>query len=342
MVRDLDYFAAYLRSIRNDGRQKAEEEIRRLRLQLEIDKDAAVGKGKKLDEKKLRLKSLVDECQRLAFEIGLMEKHGSSYGFNTHDPDIAWLPEANVSDKRFQTSLLRRLFVTYSSFAELIFQIRAAPQGKIYASHDRTGDYFRTSIKRYRLDMTQWTFEASRDLATQLGLINWRRLNEEETSHDPLLGKSAYVLYLTSTIFRKSEVYQSPTEYAGELGQADGYLLIPFSDDALLLRENVVTEKGFEDDVWREYLRLTDRVPREPIYYCTLRDRVCEALRIRDDIFDQMIDRMIASPRDFSVRVSPGEGSLPLQTATSRKQIPPRLFANSYMTYLKMEKPKKV
>jgi hypothetical protein len=370
MVRDLEYLAAFLRSINNGGKTKAEQEIRRLRLQFESDKDKAVSKGKKLDEKKLRLESLVAECERLSYETGIIEKPGERYKINAADPDVPLLLEGNSSDQRFRTSVLKRLIATYSSFTALIFQMGAAPEGKIYASHDRTGENFQRSIERYGLDMTQWTFEASRDLATQLDLINWRMLDPEEVLQDPVLGRSGYLLYLTSTICRLSElqVQTGSLGLCGEFaakriqecredfkglpahnarafceGATDrGYVCIEVPDDAVLIKHEVVAEKDFEEVLWQEYLKMTDRVPREPVYYCQLRDKVCEMFRIPDHLFDRTIDNMINHPTLFSIRVSPGEGSLPMQRATSRKQIPPKYLADSYMVYLKIERPRSV
>jgi hypothetical protein len=370
MVRDLEYLAAFLRSVNNGGRSKAEQEIRRLRLQFESDKDKAVSKGKKLDEKKLRLESLVTECERLSYETGIIEKQGERYKINATDPDVSLLLEGNSSDQGFRTSLLKRLIITYSSFNALIFQMRAAPEGKIYASHDRVGENFRRSIERYGLDMTQWTFEASRDLGTQLDLINWRMLDPEEVSQDPVLGRGGYLLYLTSTICRLSElqVQASSSDLCGEFAAkriqryredlkglpvhnvkafcesaADrGYVCIEAPGDAVLIKHEVVVERNFEEVLWQEYLKMTDRVPREPVYYCQLRDRVCEILQVPDHLFDRTIENMINNPALFSIRVSPGEGSLPMQRAASRKQIPPKYLADSYMVYLKIERPRSV
>jgi hypothetical protein len=215
--------------------------------------------------------------------------------------------------------------------------------------------------------MTQWTFEASRDLATQLGVINWRMLDAQEVAQDPLLGKRGYVLYLASTVCRLSEL-QHPTdsdsvaelvrqnilkcqdslkdvlargkEAISQTAMERGYVFAEVEGDAVLIGHKGVHEKQFEEVIWREYLRITGRVPREPVYYCRLRDRVCETLQTQDHVFDQIVSKMITKPSLFSTKVTPGEGSLPMQTTTSRKQIPPRLLSASYMVYLKMEKPK--
>ena len=367
MVRDLEYLAAFLRSIRDGDSNNAEEEIRRVRLDFESDKDDAVGKGKKLDGERLRLKSLVAECERLSYEVGIIEKPSVRHTIYNADPDVAFLFEGNARDERFRVALLKRLLATYSSFATLIFQIRAAPKGEIYASRDRTGGVFQRSVERYNLNMTQWTFEASRDLATQLDVINWRMLDAQEVEQDPLLGKRGYVLYLASTVCRLSELQRpADSDSVGELVQQDtlkcrealndvlargneaisqtamerGYLLAEVEGDAVLIGHKAVDEERFEKVIWQEYLRMTGRVPREPVYYCQLRDRVCETLRIQDHVFDRIVGKMITQPSLFSTKVTPGEGSLPMQTTTSRKQIPPRLPPASYIVYLKMEKPK--
>jgi hypothetical protein len=129
-------------------------------------------------------------------------------------------------------------------------------------------------------------------------------------------------------------------EAISQTALARGYLFAEVEGDAVLIGEKVVDEKRLEEVIWREYLRMTGRVPREPVYYCKLRDRVCETLQIQDQVFDRIVGKMITRPSLFSTRVTPGEGSLPMQTTTSRKQIPPRLLSASYVVYLKMEKPK--
>lgn len=366
MVRDLEYFAVFLRNIGHGDTRGAEKEIRQLRLQLEADKDKAVGKGKKLDENKLRLKSLMKECERLAVETGIVEIQSGKLRSTPDDTEIQTLIIGNPTDPRFRSIFLKRLWRTYTSFDQLVLTIRGAPNAEIFVSHERTGNKYHDSLGRYDLHMTQWTFEASRDLATQLGLINWRMLDQNEVASDPVLGTSAYVLYLTSRICRLSELQGArlapPSSSVDlcvrqcledlhevlEMGSkasdraVNGYTRVPIDSDSIFVRENTVSKDQFENVLWHEYLKLTDRVPREPVYYCTLRDRVCETLRIPDWEFNKGVDYMINTPENSAVKVSPGEGSLPAHKAASKKQIPPKLFRDSYMVYLRMEKKQKV
>ena len=364
-VRDLEYLIAFLRGLNAGGLREAEEAIRSARLEFEREKDKAVGLGRKLDEKKLRLQSLLTECARLCKELGLTHRLNDELCIKSEDDEVKILLEKSPSSKIFRITLLKRLLMTYSSFWDVLFKIRATPKGKIYASHDRGYQRFKKSVERYGIDVTQWTFEVARDLASQLGLLNWRMLDDEEVRLKPLLGKTGYVIYLVATGAKMSELKNvgitSPSTGFAEvcikscyedlrwngshdekvvLNRADakGYWAIDLKDDYLFIKFFEVDYESFERVLWREYLKLTDRIPREPVYYSRLRDKVCEALRVSDESFDLMVGKMLREPSRFEVKVSPGGGTLPLQRTTSRKHIPPKLASGDYIVYLQMEK----
>jgi hypothetical protein len=300
--------------------------------------------------------------------MGLIYRLNDELCINSEDDEVKILLEKSPSSKIFRTTLLKRLLMTYSSFWDVLFKIRATPEGKIYASRDRGYKRFKKSVERYGIDVTQWTFEVARDLASQLGILNWRVLDEEEVELDPLLGKSGYVIYLVATIAKMSELKNvgttSPSagfaeacikscyedlkwkscqdqEAVLERADAKGYWAIDLIGDYLFIKFFEVDDKIFETVLWREYLKLTDRVPREPVYYSRLRDKVCEVLCISDESFDNMVQKMLREPDRFEAKVSPGGGTLPLELTASRKHIPPKLASGDYIVYLQMEKPRR-
>lgn len=362
-VRDLEYLVAFLRGLEKGGLPEAEKAVRQVALEFEKEKDRAVGLGKRIDEKKLRLRSLSSECMRMCKEMGLIRK--DTLSARIEDPDVRILMTESLQNIACRIALIKRLLSTYSSFGEVLFKIRATSSGKIFASHDREKARFAKSIERYNLSISsQWTFEVTRDLATQLGLLNWRMLAQPELEEDPVLGKTGYVVYLVSTITKLSElqnvnleklptgfeafcIQQSYEEIIGrgknsqeitQKAEAAGYLIVDYQGARLFLKTLKVNDKKFEDTLWREYLKLSGHVPKEPVYYSTLRDRVCEIMQISDESFDSMIHKMLKNPGIYEVKLTPGSGTVPIEIVTSRKHIPPKLASDIYIVYLLIEK----
>jgi hypothetical protein len=362
LVRDLEYIVAFLRGLDKGGMHGAETAVKQVMLEFEKEKDHAVGLGKRIDETKLHLRSLVSECMRMCKEIGIVRK--DTLSIRIEDPEVRTLMTEGLRNPACRITLIKRLLSTYSSFGEVLFKVRATPSGKIYASHDREKEKFAKSIERYDIDVSQWTFEAARDLATQLGLLNWRMLSQHELEQDPLLGGTGYVVYLVSIIAKLSELQSAnmaqlsegfeafcirssyeqimekgaPYEAIFQKAKEKGYLIIDYQSDCLFLKELEVDEKKFEEALWREYLKLSGYVPREPVYYSILRDRACEILQISDKLFDSMIHKMLRNPGSYEVKVSAGSGTFPLEFVTSRKHIPPKLVSDIYMAYLLIER----
>lgn len=67
----------------------------------------------------------------------------------------------------------------------------------------------------------------------------------------------------------------------------------------------------FRQALWNEYLELADGVPGSPIFYSSVRERVCADLRIRDDQFDAEVFEMVEWDDEFIVVWS--QGVLPYQ-----------------------------
>lgn len=365
-VRDLEYLIAFLRGLDRGGMPEAEEAVRQVLLEFEKEKDRALGLGKKIDEKKLHLRSLLSECLRMSKQMGFIRKETLSV--ITEDPDVKILMNENLQSIPCRIALIKKFLLTYSSFGEILFEIRATPLGKIYASHDRDKTRFTKSIEKYNIDTSsQWTFEVTRDLATQLGLLNWRRLTQNEVEKDPLLGETGYVVYLVSTVTKLSEL-QNPhfddlqsvfeafcvrssyeqliqkrknSQTISQEAEASGYLVIDLESDSILVKSLEVDDKKFQNSLWKEYLELSGHVPKEPVYYSTLRDKVCEILQISDELFDSKIQKILRNPNSYEVRVIAGSGTVPLEIVTSRKHIPPKLASEIYIVYLLIEKPRR-
>ena len=348
-VRDIKYLSAFLNGVAKGGLKQAEDEIRAVRMKFEKEKDKALGKGRRM--KKIKCHSTVMHCLKMCKQMHLVNEENGKIVVKEEVKKI-------IRDRR---ALLDRFLRTYSSFRRLLFKIRESEKGKIYGTLDKGETLFRKSVKSYDIDIKQWTFEMVRDLGTQLEVINWRELDPDEM--EPELGRRGYVVYLVANIVKLSELQKlggalssfhdfcvrSCAEDLAMTGAAEpeailekaiskGYLVFELEDDYLLIKNFEVKEEDFERVLWREYLKITDRVPRAPVYYPKLKDKVCEKLRLSDSIFDGFIQKMLHSPEKYKLRVYPGGGTLPHHLSYRRKNIPPRFGYDIFMVYLKIAK----
>ena len=97
-----------------------------------------------------------------------------------------------------------------------------------------------------------------------------------------------------------------------------------------------VERNKFRDCLWETYLSLADRIPGSPLFYSSVREKVCGLLKIRDDQFDNEIMRMVEW--DEMLRVIWSEGVLQYQkdSASMLKSLPPKNEWGRYVVYLKM------
>ena len=350
-VRDIEYLSAFLNGVAKGGLKRAEDEVCAVRMKFEEDKDKALGKGRRM--KKIKCHSMAMHCLKMCKQMHLVNEENGKIVVKEEVEKI-------IRDRR---ALLDRFLRTYSSFRRLLFKIRGSEKGKIYATLVRGERWFRKSVKPYDIDIKQWTFEMVRDLGTQLEVLNWRELDPDEVG--PQLGTKGCMVYLVANIVKLSELQELGRASSGfhnfcirsfvedlameDMGDSEAivkkaiskaYLVFRLEDDYLFIKNFEVEEEDFERALWREYLRITDRVPRAPVYYPKLKDRICEKLRLSDKTFDIFVQKMLESPNNYKLRIYPGGGTLPRHLSRRRKNIPPRFGYDSFMVYLKIDKAK--
>ena len=357
-VRNLQYFTAYLMGLEEGGIEEAEKFVFEAKLKFERDKAEAMGRGKKIE--KVKSKYLSQECQKMGEHLDLLKREDHNLVLNKEDKDIKILLEGDSKKRSYRHILLKRFLLTYEPFNHLLFQARECENGKIYATLDRGESIFRKSVKPYKIGISQWNFEIARDLGSQLGVLNWRALNEEEMKLYPDLGKKGMVVYLVTNVIKLSELqkiregvnsfYQScirncaeelgidpnsplATKEILERAHAKNYLITPFQDDWILIKELAPDTSSFERVLWNEYIAIAYDAGT-PVYYTELRDAVCEKLRISDMTFDDFIAKMINNPSRYNLNVFPGEGVLPLSVSDKRKNLPPRVRYGIFAVYL--------
>ena len=347
-IRDLEYLQAFIHGLKQGGLKQAEEEVVAVRISFEEEKDRALGKGKRL--KRVSCRSLVAECVKMCRHLGLVRKDNKT---------IIPIEQAEciITDRY---TLLDRLLHTYSSFRRLLLAIHHHPEGKIYATIDRGEAAFRKSISKYDIEIQQWNFEMARDLATALQVLNWRELDQGEM--ESVLGKRGCVVYMISRLVTLSEL-TTPTHSpsngfhgssiqwcAKDLGVhnmanrtiiekavSKRYMIFDIDGEQLLMKNFGATKNEFERILWREYLKLTNQIPRSPVYYSELKDKVCEKLRLSDNTFNLYIIELIQHPEKQTLRVYPGGGILPRHLSYRRKNIPPKYGYDTFIVYLKIE-----
>ena len=361
-VRDLQYLFAYLKGLQLGGEAKARELLRHRRLEFEKEKAEAMGGGKMIDIEKVHINYLLQECQKMGIQLGLIKKCDGKLTLNEEDPSTKAFLAGDLKNKLNRSVILEKFFLSYESFRHLIFKIRERPYGKIYATIDRGKRFFEHSVKNYGIEIGQWDFEMIRDLGSQLGILNWRLLNEQET-RSLNLGKRGISLYLTSYVINLSDLFRINqfkdfkfyfdclNMFVDNLGIVNkieimsknditnialnqNFLAIPLEGDVIFIKEFEPSKKMFEEKLWKRYIELADYTAGTPVMYVELRDIVCEDLMINDMVFDNFIIDMINNPNTYDLKVYPAEGVLPRFLSDKRKNIPPRVRYGVFAVYL--------
>ena len=119
--------------------------------------------------------------------------------------------------------------------------------------------------------------------------------------------------------------------------EAQGYLILQTDSDQVFIKDHNVSAKGFEQALWKEYLGLSDMRPRFPVLYPHLRNRVCAALRISDQVFDRHLRSLIQQPQRLNIYSSGGILSHE-DLAHLVKFLPAKTPQGQFIVYLKIER----
>ena len=347
-VQRLEYLVAFLGSYRNNefDEKQAQKAIQQQIHYFEIEKAKALGRQR---PRMRNGASTVQECLKLAKHLGLIDR------FKRLMPNAARVLD---SDQR-RLFLLQRMWQTYPRFRQVVLATRDDEQVNLpfYA----WGDTFRQEVcPLYHFEFDRLTFETIRDLATQLGLINWYPTEGRRQ----ILYSVASVATFTEIISlmglpveQETFVQQCRHQMALDLNllavrdgryeaqthmelKALGYLILQTDSDQVFIRDHDISPEDFEQVLWREYLSLSGMRPRFPVLYPNLRNQVCAALRISDQVFDRHLLSLIRQPLRLNIYPSGGVLNYAANLAHLGKFLPPKTSQGNFIIYLKIDRRK--
>jgi hypothetical protein len=341
----LEYLEALLHSY-SDG--EFDEERAKLAVQREI-QEFEQKKARALRRQRPRTSegtSTLAECLEMARHLGLIDSKG-------------WLKPkaAQVLDPdRRRHTLLMSIWQTYPRFSQIVLTVRDAGQLELpFYNWDK---YRKEGGDLHGLNMDRKNFEITRDFATQLGLINWYPTETRRQIVYPVacVATQSEILWMAGSSRPQKmpphqcrhvialetgllAVYEDCYEVGGgtELIPPD-YLVLQIMTDRVFIRDHDVDAAEFEQTVWREYLRLADMIPMSPVLYPSLRNQVCNDLRISDQVFDRQLISLIKQPHRLNIHPSDGTLSYAANLAHIGKFLPPQTSEGNFIVYLKMER----
>jgi hypothetical protein len=252
--------------------------------------------------------------------------------------------------------LLERMWQVYPRFRQVVLTARDnerldLPFYNWDSARQKGGDL-------YKLDLDRLSFEAIRDLATDLDFINWYPTEEKRQIVYPV----ACVATLTEIFclagmpveqqtFAQQCIHQTAIDlnlltvkdghyeaqaYASPRDQ--GYLTLQTDVAQVFIRDHDVSSSDFEQVLWQEYLGLSDMRPRFPILYSNLRNQVCAARRISDHTFDRHLLSLVQQSHRLNIYPSGGVLSYAANLAHIGKFLPPQTGQGDFIIYLKIER----
>lgn len=345
-VQRLEYLSALLESYENNefDEDRAQKAIQRLIHYFEVEKAKALGRQRPRTRKGT---STLQECLKLASDLGLIDR------FKRLKPEAR-----RVIDPRYgRLFLLERIWQAYPRFRKVVLETRDVEQLDLpfYA----WGDTFRQQASPiYGFEFDRLTFEAIRDLATQLRLINWYPTEEKRQIVYSVVSVATFTeifslagLPIEQATFAQKCLHQTALDL-NLLAVRDGryeaqaqielhtqrYIILRTESDQVFIRDHDISTEDFEQALWREYLDLSAMRPRFPILYPNLRNRVCAALRISDQIFDHHLLSLIRQPQRLNVYPSGGVLNYAANLAHLGKFLPPKTAQDNFIIYLKIDR----
>jgi len=288
--------------------EKIEEILSDRKREFEKQKILAVGRGSPFRRDIVKTSSLVEHCFKFAKALRFIEKGDNEIVLTEKGRRLL-----NVSDEERKILLAEAFSEVYPHLTTLVLTLsKLEAEEAVLPLMNKPK--FRPEAEKIGLNIGQMAFDVIRDIATVLGIVNWYYDGEglERRQH----------VYLTCT----------PTTEVPRRRS----IRLRWNDDWLYIVEKLVDRASFRDALWRAYLALADGIPGSPIFYSAVREKVCAALRIRDDQFDAEVLRMVDWDDVFQVVWS--EGVLPYQrdSAGMLKSLPPKTESGNYIVYLKI------
>jgi len=345
-VRRLEYLEALLNSYSDNefDEKRAQKAIQQQIHDFEVEKAQALGRQRPRTRKGT---STLQECLTLARHLGLIDR------FKGLMPDAARVLDSGQS----RPFLLERMWQAYALFRQVVLAVRDAEQLDLpfYA----WGDTFRQEAgPLYGFEFDRLTFEAIRDLATQLELINWYPTEKKRQIVYPVASVATFTeiiclsgLPVEQETFAQQCCHQTVLDL-NILAVRDGryeaqaymelkaqeYLILQTDSDQVFIRDHHVSPEDFEQALWREYLSLSSMRPRFPVLYPNLRNQVCAVLRISDRVFDSHLLSLIREPRRLNIYPSGGMLNYAANLAHLGKFLPPKTSQGNFIIYLKIDR----
>jgi len=310
MVRRLEYLETFLQGTRKGiSRRELMESLGERKKAFEIEKDLSLGRGRPRRKDITRADRLIDHCVKLARNMQFVDKVGLRY--RLLEAGRIYLDSAETERKKIFAEVFSK---AYPHLSAVVLALALLKEEEEVVLPLQNKSEFKPEVEKYGLSMGQMCFDTIRDIGTRLGLMNWyvTGVGLERRQH----------VYLTCEITR-----ETPESYLVKIRSLEGWLFaVPFE----------VERNRFRDCLWETYLSLADRIPGSPLFYSSVREKVCGLLKIRDDQFDNEVMRMVKW--DEMLRVIWSEGVLQYQkdSASMLKSLPPKNEWGRYVVYLKM------
>lgn len=345
-VQRLAYLLAFLGSfVDNDlDEHQAQKAIQKQIHFFEVEKAKALGR------KRPRVstgRATFQECLKLAKHLGLIDR----FKRLTPDADRA----LDLSQRR--PFLVGRMWQTYPRFRRVVSAVRDA--GRLDLPFYVRGTAFRQEADcLYSLDFDRLTFETIRDLATELVLINWYPTDQRRQIVYPIACIASFteILSLAGSPTQQETYVQRCRHRTGldldllaihddhyqalpcTITPVQGYLVLQLESDQVFIRNHTVSSDEFEQVLWEEYLSLSGMRVRFPVLYPNLRNRVCAALCISDEYFNQHLLSLVREPQRLNIYPSGGVLDYAANLAHLGKFLPPKTAQGHFIIYLKIER----
>jgi len=363
-VRDLEYLLTFLRCVERGtyDSQSLRNAMIEERTKFQQEKMRALKKGRTFDKMELlqrgKGRDLANSSQQLALHLGLVKQDGHRKLSLSEDGRLTL--EDGLENESRKRQLITNLLQTYSPFREVLQAIRNS-NGAIVLPMERGNRIFQKAASKYGITCTQWDYEMTRDLSTQLELLNWKReIHGDERKHKVYLICEIVTLSdLRRMIPRKIVSFRDrcvkrfatelrlrsrslPKEDILSCAISKGYLVVSQLKDPMFVKKTEPDEREFDETLWSEYLAMTGQRAMRPVFFSELRERVCERLLISSVQFDRVIGRMISTRDRYRSKVYAGGGAVPRVPGVDmlRRDLPAKTGTDEYITYLKLERTK--
>lgn len=253
---------------------------------------------------------------------------------------------------------MQKLWQVYPRFSQVVLTIRNG--GKLDLPLYNWDEYRLEGNDLHGLDLDRRNYETLRDFATQLGLINWYPTDKSSQVVYPtacVATHSELICLVGNSIELRTNTHLCLQTIAIETGilaadeghykistgmnrPPDGYLCLQTDTDQIFIIDHTVSLPDFEQSLWREYLNLSDMIPMSPVLYPSLRNQVCAALAISDQVFDHQLFQLFRHPERVRIHLSDGTLNYNVHLAHIGKLLPPQTSEGNFIVFLKIERSK--